>query len=261
MTQARSGSRCQKLAWKYCISPRGRGFQTVGSRVSFYFFFPLLSPKPSSPVSQAGRFSSSTLHILAPAAAVFPIPALPTHPKSAEGHVVAQEGTIPARRSGTPGCTSHLQIPESHPCLFPKPIPVRGRRAGGAGPGDAHRHAWNSSVLPERSSPGVNKQPGSSRAGSDASQPRWCQVAPGVPGWGSYQPKLWGKNEHELIQPCQKIPACLHGSIQRSGIGKCFNKDVKTRNCCVKCVNWGDSALVVLVRQHPQHSAAHRAPG
>lgn len=39
VTQARSGSLCQeKLAWKYCISPRGRGFQTIRRRVLFYFF-------------------------------------------------------------------------------------------------------------------------------------------------------------------------------------------------------------------------------
>ena len=90
VTQARSGSRCcqEKLAWKYCISPRGRGFQTIPSWVFVLFFPPfsfflLLSPKPS-PSSLAGRLSSSTLHIPAPAPTAFPTPAprrlLPAQP-------------------------------------------------------------------------------------------------------------------------------------------------------------------------------------
>lgn len=45
------------------------------------------------------------------------------------------------------------------------------------------------------------------------------------------------------LEPCQKIPACLNCSIQRSGMGKCINRDGKTCNRGVKCVNWGDSAL------------------
>lgn len=121
VTQARSGSRCQKLAWKYCISPRGRGFQTIGSRVSFYFFFPLLSPKPSSPVSQASRFSSSTLHILAPTTTVFPTPALPTQPrKSCGGERGGTGGNNPSQED--PGGVGHLG---AHPtCRSLNPIPA-----------------------------------------------------------------------------------------------------------------------------------------
>lgn len=142
--------------------------------------------------------------------------------RAAEGHGVAHEGTIPAspvlEEPEDPGGAGHLgahptcrslnPIPaQQSGCLFPSssPDPAKGRSwrggIGGAGPGDAHRHAWKGSMLPERSSPGVNKQPGegpgSSRPGSDVSQPRWCQEAPDVPGWGNYQPKPGGNNEYE----------------------------------------------------------------
>lgn len=44
VTQARCVSRCQeKLAWKFCISPRGRGFQTIPRRVLFFLSSPLLA--------------------------------------------------------------------------------------------------------------------------------------------------------------------------------------------------------------------------
>lgn len=102
-------------------------------------------------------------------------------------------------------------------------------------------------------SPAVNKQ----EPGSDASQPRRCQVAPDVPGWGELQPKIVGEERagEGGLKRCQKVPACLEGGIQRSGVAKCFNREGKTCGCGVKCVNRGDSALVVPARQHPQHPA------
>lgn len=146
VTQARSGSHCQeKLAWKYCISPRGRGFQTIPSRVLFYFF-PLLFLSLSS--SQAVSLSQRLAGFPAPPCASRPLLSQLSLPRLRAGcfppgeglllggRVVAQEGTIPAspaleeqghlggslgwrlgyRGAGHPGRTSHLQIPKSHPC-------------------------------------------------------------------------------------------------------------------------------------------------
>lgn len=103
----------------------------------FLSFFLSLSPKLSSPVSRARRVSSPTLHVLAPAAAVFPTPPRPSPGRSslqscrrARGGTRGDNPSQPRAggaggswRSGAPGCTSHLQIPESHPCPA-EPVPV-----------------------------------------------------------------------------------------------------------------------------------------
>lgn len=88
--------------------------------------------------------------------------------RAAGGHVVAQEGTTPAspvledlgevgHLGAHPTCGSLNAIPacpaEPAPVakLISRPSEGKGGGTGAARPGDAHRHAWKGSVLPERS--------------------------------------------------------------------------------------------------------------
>lgn len=139
VTQARSGSRCQeKLAWKCCISPRGRAFQTIGNRVLFYSFSLFLSPKPSSRGSQVHPAHPGTR-------------SLPVQEKLAGGHRRGKSSCWRSHRileeSGLlgNGCNPHLcslnAIPacpaEAAPAPELIPKPARGRSGARDAPGAA----------------------------------------------------------------------------------------------------------------------------
>lgn len=192
VTQAHSGSRRQeKLAWKYRISPRGRGFQTIPKSgfVLFFFspslsFFLFLSPQAVSPAR--ARWQIFQLHPAHPNPRSHSFPFPGSGKGSQEGtrwHTKGQSQPAQHRRSrgglwGKPGLEAGLwesgaaraHIPPADPQIPPdragahsqaRPQPRLGGKepsrelGGGSGraqPGDAHRHPWNGWTLPERSS-------------------------------------------------------------------------------------------------------------
>lgn len=105
-----------------------------------------------------------------------------------------------------PTCRSLNPIPAcpTEPAPVPKLIPRLREGEGGLGepgqgmltdmPGTARCYRRDPRLVSTNSpAAAAGEGPGSSRPGSDASQPRWCQVAPDVPGWGELSAKIVGE--------------------------------------------------------------------